>query len=50
MKTKKVTKQRNQARDFDVAMLDCADEFGSVLLDDILDEEALAELDEDWDE
>ena len=49
MKTKKVTKQRNRARDFDVAMLDCRSEFGDVYSDDILDEIAFIDLLEDED-
>lgn len=47
MKTKKVTKQRTQARDFDVAMLDCSSEFEGVLDDSILDELAMSEVEDD---
>jgi hypothetical protein len=50
MKTKTQTKQRTQLRDFDVAMLDCKNEFGDSILDDsFLDEEAFALTDEDDD-
>ncbi len=49
MKTKQITKQRTQLRDFDVAMLDCTNEFGDVLTDEFLDPDALAEI-EDEDE
>ena len=48
MKTKAITTQRNQARDFDIAMLDCKSEFSDGLFDDsILDELALAEIEDD---
>lgn len=50
MKTKVTTVQRNQARDFDVAMMDCKSEFSDGVFDDsILDELAMAEIDE-WDD
>lgn len=49
MKTKTETVHRNQARDFDIAMLDCKSEFGDVYSDDILDEIAFIDLLEDED-
>lgn len=45
MKTK--TKQRTQLRDFDVATLDCRDEFDDILDDSFLDEDALALIEDD---
>lgn len=48
MKTKKKTCQRKQERDFDVAMRDCNEEFGSSYNDyDVIDELAMAEIEED---
>lgn len=42
MKTKKQTKQRKQARDFEVANRDLKGEYEDVMLDDgVLDEDAL---------
>ena len=38
MKTKEVTKQRHAEREFDAAVIDCKDEFGTFLtLEDIVD-------------
>ena len=50
MKTKTQTTQLRQMRDFDVAMMECANEFGSLVTDDILDEMAFAEMGENDDE
>lgn len=48
MKTKAKTRQRKQERDYDVAMKDCNEEFGSSYNDyDVIDELALAEIEED---
>ena len=48
MKTKLLTKNRHAERDFDVAMMDCKSEFGIDLVgDDILDEVAMAELEDE---
>jgi len=47
MKTKKISKQRTQARDFDVAMLDCQGEFDGLLDDSFLDEEGLSLIEDD---
>ena len=47
MKTKTMSKQRTQARDYDVAMIDCKSEFCDGVFDDsILDELAMAEIDD----
>ena len=46
MKTKTVTRQRAAEREFDVATLDCVEEFGDVLNDDFLDFE-MASCDDD---
>lgn len=44
MKTKQQSKQRKQARDFEVANRDLKGEYEDVMLDDsVLDEEALIE-------
>lgn len=48
MKTKTVTKQRNQERSFETAMQDYSTEYDSVLDDSIIDELAMSEI-EDYD-
>jgi len=40
MKTKKTTKGRKALREVDVALQDCADEFGEIIGSDFLDEDA----------
>ena len=48
MKTKKITKERKQEREFDVALADCKDEFGSTYDEyDVIDELAMCEIDEE---
>lgn len=48
MKTKEITKNRHAEREFDVAFLDLKSEFGIDFVgDDILDEVALAELEDE---
>jgi hypothetical protein len=47
MKTKTATRQRNAEREFDVATMDCIDEFGDVLNDDFLDFEMVLAEDDD---
>jgi hypothetical protein len=47
MKTKTVTKNRQREREFDVALLECEDEFGSILDDSFLDEDALIDDDDE---
>ena len=47
MKTKTVTKNRHREREFDIALLEFEDEFGSVLDSDFLDEIAMSEIDDD---
>jgi hypothetical protein len=48
MKTKEITKNRHAEREFDVAMMDCKAEFGSVLcIEDILDADYEINFEED---
>ncbi len=46
MKTREVTVQRIQERSFEMAMYDCKSEYGALVGDDVLDEMAMAEIDD----